>query len=169
MSQHETLKTDLDIMIDGIGYGIHNFIMNIMKKLEEVFSDDDEEQSNVKQIDIKIPTGITENYSGVVYDIYYYLMLQKKENKLNGFTIRDFNYGSSSSSFNVAIDRTKFQLKILALTEELNCNIYTALILDNAQIKNEQLSCNNIYKRHTTYNSIIQELYRVRSNIKNNI
>lgn len=161
-------QTDLEIMIDGIGYGIHNLIMNIVKKLEEIFSDDDDEHEP-KQIDIKIPTGITENYSGVVYDIYYYLLLQKKENKLNGFTIRDFNYGSSSSSFNVAIDGTKFQLKVLTLAQELNCNIYTALILDNAQIKNEHLSCNNIYRRHTTYNSIIQELYRVRTNIKNNI
>lgn len=98
------------------------------------------------------------NFSGVLYDVYYELLIMKDQGQLSGFTINEFNY---PCYFDISIDGLPHKIRITSIYREYRM-IYSALLFNNKVLKNSVLGYNHEYKNHNNINSIISELYRVK-------
>lgn len=102
-----------------------------------------------------------ENNTGTLYDLYYHLLILKNNNQLSGFTVKDFMY---PDSFNIAVNDTNFEVKVF-LDASYIC---TVVLFNNNIVKIPILNYNDNNKKHATYNSIINELFKVKHFVNGN-
>ena len=99
------------------------------------------------------------NYSGIMYDIYYYFLIKQNEGQLNKFTLNDFEY---PISFTITFNNPNYNLKIILLDDNGTYHVCTMLLYKciGETIKHHN-GYSNKYKKHTTYNSILNELFKL--------
>lgn len=141
-------KRIMDNLINDLRIFVSNFILSLC--------------DNKIMIDLRSKNNITKvidtsshNCSAVVYDIYYHLLLLQKESELQSFTINDFIY---PNFFTIKISQSDYDLNIMGINDE----VCTYITLNGKTVIITELGYNNQYKRHTTYDSIINELYALK-------
>lgn len=136
---------------------------------QEMISQNNNHNAN-NDNDIMIPDDPTKNYIGILYDIYYYLLLKKNKGEMKCFTLSDFNY---PCSFTIDINDTNYSIKVILVTDNLhNDNLHndicTSLLYKHITITIPSIGYENQYKKHISYNCIFNELINVKKLIHQN-
>lgn len=175
-------KSDLNKIMNGvindIMHNIRYFFTEIMNDIENEINESKQKtiiilQNNNKKSmcdgnisadnDNMIPIDLSVNSAGIMYDIYYYFMIKQMEGKLKQFILNNFEY---PHSFTISVRDTLYSIKIILIKEILSYNIYTAILHKNDIIKVSSYGYSDQYKKHTSYNSIFDELFKIRESIQ---
>ena len=171
------IEDEFDKIINQISHDIHTLFDDLISSINlnginlefdkmlqyEIISQNDDENI-YDDNDIIIPNNQTKNYTGILYDIYYYFLLKKKEGHLEEFTLSNFNY---PHSFTFGINDTYYSIKVTSVNNECN-DVCTVLLYKNNVIRVPSYGYENEYKKQSSYNCIMNELFKIKKLIYEN-
>jgi hypothetical protein len=130
---------DIQAIIDDI----NDYLDNLFVDVENIFDEETDE-------DIELIT-----FENSLYDLYYYLLMLLKENKLKGVSLSPFRY---PDSFCLYVDNTKFTIVVISCKDKENYSVYTAIACNDVLMKLKGLNYKNLYKEQKNDSSIVQEI-----------
>jgi len=142
-------SNNIELIMDDIINNLRAFISNLMSNICDTKLMLDLFQPDENKLKVIEP-------NTTVYDIYYYLLLLQKDNQLKSFIVDNFEY---PESFSVKVINSDYRIKITAFDNK-KC---TCIVLFDKPIIINKLGYIDAYKFHNTYDSIICELYSLKS------
>lgn len=101
-----------------------------------------------------------------IYDVYYQLLIDKSNGKLQYFTLGNFEY---PNSFSIHINNTNFWVKISNQENDNKTMIYTTLYYLMNPIVVPFLDYTTEYKLHINLDTILKDIEKYRQAIKNKV
>ena len=135
------------------------FLDDILINIEQFISDNDNDNDTDTDNDSDMSHSKDDidifNFSNSLYDIYYYIFVLIKEEKLQGVVLSQFKY---PNSFLINITNTPYSIIVLSCSDKINYNVYTAIKENDTVVKIDQLGYKDLYKEQNNNNSIIKEI-----------